>query len=200
MHEQSAKKWKSLRQQFKERLNSLPRQASGGAAHTAPVQWPYFEAIMFLRDNFEPRATSGNLDPVDTSDTTEHNSEYSSHFDEAQSQPTTSLSSPLSPVSSNRTETPPNSTPAERRAYRKRPRPVDPIAIQLIETEKENLHMHKEKEFLLSEKNDEGVVFFMSLIPHVRGMTPLDKMSLRIDVQKLVMERQIFGSKLQRIQ
>ncbi|XP_047096901.1 uncharacterized protein LOC124710672 [Schistocerca piceifrons] len=114
------KKWKSLRQQFKERLNSLSRHASGGAAHTAPVQWPYFEAMTFLQDNFEPRATSGNLDPVDTSDTTEHNSKYSSHFDEAHSQPT-SLSSSLSPVSSNRAETPPNSTPAERRAYRKRP-------------------------------------------------------------------------------
>ncbi|XP_049814790.1 uncharacterized protein LOC126262297 [Schistocerca nitens] len=106
----------SLRQQFKERLNTLPKHASGGVAHTAPVQWPYFEAMVFLGDNFESRATSGNLDPVDTSDTTEHNSKYSSHFDEVHSQPTTSSSSPLSPVSSNRAETPPNSTPAARRA------------------------------------------------------------------------------------
>lgn len=49
--------------------------------------------------------------------------------------------------------------------------------------------MRKEKELKSLNKLDEDVAFFTSLLPHVQRMTPLNKMSFRIEVQKLVMER-----------
>lgn len=151
--------------------------------------------MLFLRENFEKRATSGNLSvPRHVNEATD---ETLFEFDEdeedahtsnslATTLPTSGLSQqgslPVTPSS-----TPPTS--GEVLGYRKRSRPLDPIGKELVEIEKEKLKMRKEKENQTLDKNDEDVAFFTSLLPHMKRMAPVDKIMFRIEVEKLVVEK-----------
>lgn len=148
--------------------------------------------MLFLRENFEPRTTSGNLNSSETVSETEENVENISDSEEADN-PSTPISETSASISNtqppSRSVTPSSSTAPDSLGYRKRARPTDVIGSQIVELEKEKLRMRKEKELQSSNKHDEDVAFFTSLLPHVRRMDPINKMTFRIEVQKLVMER-----------
>lgn len=148
--------------------------------------------MLFLRENFEPRTTSGNLNSSETVSETEENFENISDSEEADN-PSTPISETSESISNtqppSRSVTQSSSTAPDSLGYRKRARPTDVIGSQIVELEKEKLRMRKEKELQSSNKHDEDVAFFTSLLPHVRRMDPINKMTFRIEVQKLVMER-----------
>ncbi|XP_053958793.1 transcription factor Adf-1-like [Anastrepha ludens] len=60
------KKWKYLRDQFRSELRKFPTPKSGDADDTASQitsTWPYFQSLLFLKDQMKYRNLSGNLKP-----------------------------------------------------------------------------------------------------------------------------------------
>ena len=60
------KKWKYLREKFVSEYIKRPTRRSGGAAERScrPSKWPYFPQLMFLKDIVRSRASSGSISPT----------------------------------------------------------------------------------------------------------------------------------------
>ena len=55
-------KWKSLRDKYRTTLASIPKPRSGDRGGlSCKVQWTYFASLGFLKDQFTPRLSTGNL-------------------------------------------------------------------------------------------------------------------------------------------
>lgn len=61
--------WKSLKETFAKKLASIPVKRSGAKANDDGDQcdWLFFQSLLFLKDQFTPRYTSGNLSTEDIS-------------------------------------------------------------------------------------------------------------------------------------
>lgn len=75
------KKWKSLRDVFGKELKKVPDRRSGDEAppnYETYTTWPYFESMLFLKDQMRPRKCDGNVrsDGTETIDI-ENSQEYS---------------------------------------------------------------------------------------------------------------------------
>lgn len=203
--ETAKKTWKVLRQQFKVHFDKLPVLHSGsGASDNIDVEWPYFKSLMFLKDIFEKRPTTGNLGEPENTEVGVSNNEVgiSNSDDEEDTQINDDdISSPPTPPSQTSSSvgqsTSRHSAAPIRRAsqkndrlgYRKRPNQVEVIGKSLLDLEKEKLQMKKAKEATNVDKNDEDIAFFTSLLPHVRKLQPDEKLAFRIKVQQLLMEK-----------
>ncbi|XP_049308608.1 uncharacterized protein LOC125777554 [Bactrocera dorsalis] len=55
------KKWKYLRDQFRCEVRKIPTPKSGDAASQITSSWPYFNSLLFLKDQMKYRNLSGNL-------------------------------------------------------------------------------------------------------------------------------------------
>ncbi|XP_067012415.2 uncharacterized protein [Anabrus simplex] len=167
--EQAKKSWKVLRQQFKVHFY----KSSEGTVH-----WPYFKSMMFLKDVFEKRPTSGNTGNVSEDDDVQSTNDHdivpcsASTSDTASPRPFDCVHSDL------------------KESDRKRARSNDSIG-ELLEIERDKIKIIKEKMSGL-DKNDEDVAFFTSLLPHVRKLSPVDKMVFRLNVQKMLLEK-VYG-------
>ncbi|XP_046387258.1 uncharacterized protein LOC124156645 [Ischnura elegans] len=51
--------WKNLRDEFRKQYSKTPR--SGDAAPDSTSSWKFFDSMLFLRDQFVPRKSTGNL-------------------------------------------------------------------------------------------------------------------------------------------
>lgn len=64
---------------------------------------------------------------------------------------------------------------------------MDIIGKNLLALEKEKIEMKKSKVVSNIDRNDEDVAFFTSLLPHVRKLSPVEKLQFRIKVQTILM-------------
>lgn len=174
---------------------------SGGEPPEDTVEWPYFKSLLFLRDIFEKRTTAGNL-----SDLEENNGNLVDNSDEdpdrqiTDNEITSPPPTPSSHISSigcsseatinvHSCSTNKASIPSRKvdLGYRKRSSQMDIIGKNLLALEKEKIEMKKSKVVSNIDRNDEDVAFFTSLLPHVRKLSPVEKLQFRIKVQTILM-------------
>lgn len=189
------KAWKVLRQQFKVHFDKLPVLRSGGEPEEDLVDWPYFRSLMFLKDVFEKRSTTDNLDDVelDTEDVVDNRDEEEEEHTQNNDY---DISPPLTPSSQTSsvgrsfasTGHTCSSKKADNLGYRKRSNQMDIIGKNLVEIEKEKIQMKKAKETSNIDRNDEDIAFFTSLLPHVKKLAPAEKLRFRMKVQTILME------------
>lgn len=185
------KKWKYLRDQFAVELGKIPPLRSGDCGDSGTMsKWPYFRALMFLKDIVTARQSSGNLctiasttiEPGETSvpaSETQSTSEQGGNVELETEGCTETFGDGTSGTSSITLPTT-STTPAGKR--------------KRVSTENFNeciLNLEKQKVQYLQEKaarqhDDEDLQFFKSLLPHVRRIPDVHKLSFRNKVQELV--------------
>lgn len=197
-------KWKSLRDSFRKELKKMPvkRSGDGASESTWKSSWQYFESLYFLKDQFTARETSSNL-PIDGNDNVvidDTNSQFpesdtqdldesinnandltsvANILPETRSESNASTSARTDPLRDKNSERGPSKI-ANKRLKKKE---NDDVGAALIRIEENKLKiMENEQKKIL----DEDECFFQSLLPHIRTLTPQQKMSLRIKMQELV--------------
>lgn len=178
---------------------------SGGEPPEDSVEWPYFKSLLFLKDIFEKRPATGNLGDADEAQEEDtENVAISSDGEQDAQNIDNDISPPPSPssrtssagCSSDATIKIPSSSNkvllvprrADNLGYRKRSSQIDIVGKNLVDLEKEKIEMKKAKVASTIDKNDEDVAFFTSLLPHVKKLSPAEKLGFRIKVQTLLME------------
>ncbi|XP_046674731.1 uncharacterized protein LOC124363526 [Homalodisca vitripennis] len=183
---------KNLRQEFGKQLRKTLK--SGSAAPDEPSShWPYFESMLFLTDQFIPRPSSGNIatNYDDSSVIVSEDGEEEGNGDDIQieqletivlapNHPTNEVSGKLTNVAESR------NVSKTKTGYIKRVTPQTVIGQQLLELEKEKLKMKQNK--AAENPNDEDIGFFNSLLPHVRKLSPRDKLRFRMQVQEILFD------------
>ena len=190
-------KWRGLRDTFRKELCKLEKKRSGDAADDeVSCKWQYFSSMFFIKDQFTPRKTSGNIPdirheisepPVDEAQESLLDAAYSeseqSHLQtevnvETDAEATFTRSShsrkPLL-VASNLQHT---STPSKRKRNEK-----DSALQKLIRVEEEKLRYFKQN----SEKlQDDDRYFALSLVPYLRQLPTHRKMFARAKFQEIL--------------
>lgn len=181
------KKWKYLREQFCVELGKISQAHSGDeGSNTESTKWPYFKPLMFLKDVVKPRQTvlSANSNllitvPVDPASFTDGYGELKDESQDAVcpddngSEPETTHSPQEAPISSS----------GFLSKCRKRCCPSENASIHEIDTKRQQLiKSYKEKE----KSDDEDLLFFRSLLPHVRNVHPSQKLLLRTKILEVV--------------
>lgn len=206
--------WKNLRDRFKKELNKIPKSRSGDDGENAfryDGTWCHFESMLFLKSILTPKVTEGNIeDSANTSHSTQLSQECETEK-EITSQPSEARSD--KELDDDKVSLPgtASSQPSTKRVTRV-PRqqnddlekllpgkdtPVTPIVIQRKRKASVRNEGNLDEEFLrleakkvaLLEKNDEDdedINFFKSLLPHVRKLPCLNKLSFRSQVQNLL--------------
>lgn len=192
--------WKNLRQEFGKQLKKNLRSGSG-APDEPTSSWPYYQSMLFLTDQFLPRKSSGNLASKDNNDdvmsdfsddeqqTTDPEPQgdvnIDNEFEPFNETPSASTSHAISVSSNRRTmDSKMANAVVTKTGYIKRVTPQTVIGQQLLEIEKEKLKLKQNKS--TQDQNDEDVGFFNSLLPHVKQLTPRDKLSFRMQVQNIL--------------
>lgn len=184
-----------MRDQFAVELGKSPLPHSGDGVDDTPTsKWPYFIQLLFLRDVVKPRSSTGNL-----SNLSQGEEETETTLDETQlafdtagdeleevidtdfTQETLLRATATSP--SSRASTP---TTASTARSQKRRAPVDTFNASLLDIEKKKLKYLEAKEKRSHVEEDENLLFFKSLLPHVRKIEPSRMLSFRGRVQELV--------------
>lgn len=173
------KKWKYLREQF---CVELGKVSSTSGEDLDSIKWPYFRPLSFLKDVVKPRQTSSGSDvvltvPVDPASINGEVKEESQDtiVEGYGSEPEYFCSAPsLQEGSISHT---PISNP------RKRFRSSEHSNYQ--ETEKRGPRFLKTGEEI-REPDDEDLLFFRSLLPHVRHIQPAQKLLLRRKILEVV--------------
>ncbi|XP_072385251.1 uncharacterized protein [Diabrotica undecimpunctata] len=194
MHETEARKcWKNLRQEYGKQKKKIQDRLGYGAEDEVVSQWPYFEKLHFLCDQFTPRQSSTNL--IDeTQDSMYSHSDEPNHSEESdgddEGSTSTLIANGISPNSDLQGVIPPTSTSGRvtsinssisRTGYKRRIMPQIEIGKQLVDIKKEKLALRDNK--LTQNPNDDDIEFFISLLPYVKQLTPRNKLKFRIDIQ-----------------
>lgn len=196
---EARKCWKNIRQEYGKQLKRLQGRSGDGAEDDIVSQWPYFEKLHFLRDQFTPRQSCSNL----MDDTQERNSEDPNPLEnrnlsedslsEDEQSTSNSIANVMSPNSEDIIPTPSSSRAStdlnyteSRTGYRRRITPQMELGKQLVEIEREKLAIRANKRS--HDPNDEDIGFFNSLLPYVKQLTPRRKLKFRMDVQKYLFE------------
>ncbi|CAG9772171.1 unnamed protein product [Ceutorhynchus assimilis] len=196
--EEARKCWKNVRQEYGKQIKKIQGRSGDGAENEIVCQWPYFEKLHFLRDQFTPRYSSTNL--IDeTQDTVESNPEDSNLEEsdtDAEQSTSTSITNVLSPsselqdvvatTSSSSRATSGSKYSVTQTGYKRRITPQIEIGRQLVDIEKEKLALRTNK--MSQDPNDDDIGFFNSLLPYVKKLTPRDKLKFRMDMQNSLFE------------
>ncbi|XP_044755089.1 uncharacterized protein LOC123314042 [Coccinella septempunctata] len=177
---EARKYWKNIRQEYGKQIKKIQGRSGDGAENEIVCQWPYFEKLHFLRDQFTPRHSSTNL-MHETQD-----SEYSNVEESNSDAEQTNVMSPSS-ESHQDVVAPVNQASSgskysiSRTGYKRRLTPQIEIGRQLVDIEKEKLALRTNK--ISRDPNDEDIGFFNSLLPYVKKLAPRDKLKFRMDMQ-----------------
>lgn len=188
--EKLRKKWKYLRDQFKNELSKQKRPRSGDAGgEISKSKWQFFEHLLFLKDIVQCRQSSGNLSQPVTqySESVLSTSETQELFEEPMQ-----AAEEERIIESNEdvenTDVPPTPYHPTQGSSRKRAKPDD--------FNKSILHLEKRKVDLLATKvqnrnssdENEHILFFKSLLPHVKKICPERILEFRTSVQQIVQQ------------
>ncbi|VEN49545.1 unnamed protein product [Callosobruchus maculatus] len=158
-------KWKSLRNRFKHTLKTADPERYTG-------EWKYFYSLIFLKDQFMP--TGPRAEDRWTSPRENQDWWFQPEFQISPESPNYDVEFPPLPVSSALT-----SSSTTEQSKRKRQCP--------LEVEDEESEQVKEKRTKCTEE-DEDMNFFKSLLPHVRNLSPYEKIDYRLKIMKLTLD------------
>ncbi|KAJ4450166.1 hypothetical protein ANN_01573 [Periplaneta americana] len=178
------KKWKLLRDKFRTLLSKLSVGQEDTRGSPELISWPYFSSLLFLKDQFGQKKLSDNV-PFGIHSETKVEEEYfefgttddpnsiSQSLDFENSREVDETLMPASVASSSSSKTRPS----------KRSRQTDSVDQAFTDEETEKSRYWEEKR---SRTDDEGedLHFFRSIIPHVKGLPPLKKMTFRMKVME----------------
>ncbi|KAJ8977064.1 hypothetical protein NQ317_017226 [Molorchus minor] len=196
-------RWRGLRDTFRKELSKLPKKRSGDeGGPTIKPAWPYYENLLFLKDQFASRTLNSNIPDVnsvgnsdteenedaietvtqDTFEAEDHNStqDICSIPDESQT-PTDNVNLP-------------NKGASENLQTSKRLKKTNSGAIdQLINIEKEKLAEFKRKVHQLSSHTniDADYNFLISLLPYLRKVKEDRKMIVRMKLQQVFCDEDV---------
>lgn len=197
------KKWKYLRDQFAVELGKIPPARSADAADDAPTsKWQYFKLLHFLKGVVKARASSGNLSGVTTSDIVVTSLPESPQVEYQIGTTEHPLATEGVPASSSHTKdtperedevmekqwlTPPASRPKKRGAIKRFKR--NTYNQSILDIEQRKIQYLKEKINRKQDKDDdEDLMFFKSLLPHVKMIPAAQKLIFRSRLQELVQQ------------
>ncbi|XP_062541835.1 uncharacterized protein LOC134209825 [Armigeres subalbatus] len=178
--EETKKKWKSLRDAFGKELKKVPEKRSGDEAplnYETYTTWPYFDSMLFLKDQMRPRKSGGNL-RVGDAETVENEDLHEGEPGMNRSYRNDVIDTPETHDIKCTDET----IPPPPHKYGKRGRAQQ----QLLAIEAKKLKLLEQKVQKAVGGDDEDEAFFKSLLPHVRKLPPEQKLLFRMDVQKAV--------------
>jgi hypothetical protein len=205
------KRWRNLRDQFKKELKKVKKPKSGSSQDSLEKyhgKWSYFVSMQFLKDIETSRNTSGTFsDDCDEDTELGHSDEQQSDSNEGQEskdnldkETTHSIEvmDPLLPQTeayNNLTQSGRNAPiselnnstikPSEQKKIKKQ---QDKMCFeqQLLQLEKTKIEA-----FIDSSKNsvkdNEDMYFLKSIYPYFGNMTPLQKLKVRTQIQKVIM-------------
>lgn len=194
------RKWKYFRDHFAVELGKLTLPQSGGVAGgTETSQWQYFQLLHFLKDVVKPKALTRNFPSVLTKGTTETSLPVSSwvgnQVDDVEDPVDKEEGMPTSPTHTG--ETPARgvedldkhkvtSSSRPKQEARKRPRTQD-YNQSVLDIGRQGMQYLTEKSNLKqSREDDDDLLFFKSLLPHVKKIPDADKLTFRIRSLELV--------------
>ncbi|XP_050311195.1 uncharacterized protein LOC126746843 [Anthonomus grandis grandis] len=203
------KKWKYIRDQFSVELGKFPPPRSGDAANDTPTsKWPYFKLLLFLKDTVMPRKLKGNLPQVsgrtesfaESQTEAEESIQSSMELDETSFCSTEDVVPPqrnagddiventrqenIKTPSRTKRNTDVSSTPQF--SSKKKRGPTEIFNDSLLEIEKQKVAYLESKSKRANEKEDEHLLFFKSLLPHVKKIPESRVLAFRCRVQELV--------------
>lgn len=179
------KKWKYLRDQFSVESGKIQQSRSGDGTDTT-TKWPYFQSLLYLKDVIKPRTSIGNINKTSRDLSPKYN-------DDDDNQSFLMEHEDNLPTASSSIEHGDNNQPLPSEHYssvlsRKRRAMMSASSNDtLLDIEREMLQFlqEKNKKNLENDKADEHVLFFKSLLPHVRKIPHHRLLSFRSRVQEL---------------
>lgn len=184
-------KWKSLRDKFRTTLASIPKPKSGDAANDYRGEWKYFKSLLFLKDQFTPRNSTGNLpknDDENICDDILQISQDESDKDVSEQtvyeDDTTNSSRSQFELNSAPSSTPTLSRASSSRKHSQKRTSADEVGQALLQVERQKLEYLEQKRSR-KEEDDEDLNFFKSLLPHVKTFSAFDKLEYRMRVMKI---------------
>ena len=194
------RKWKYLRDQFAVELGKFPPARSGDVAGDTPTsKWKYFQLLLFLKDVIKPRALTGNFSSLLENDTAETSLSGSSQLDYQTDEVDVEWSDESTSASPPDTQDAPvcdvpmdkqrfisiSSLPKKKRTH-KRPK-TKTYNQNILDLEKQKVQYLIEKANRTQDTDDdEDLMFFKSLLPHVKKIPPANKLTFRCLIQELV--------------
>ncbi|XP_063842374.1 uncharacterized protein LOC135090051 [Scylla paramamosain] len=194
------KKWKYLRDQFAVELGKIPPARSGDAAGDTPTsKWQYFKLLHFLKDVVKARASTGNLSGVLTNDTVETSLPESPQIEyqmgtmepplateEGVSHTKDALEREDEVMEKQWLISP--ATRPKKKGANKRSK-TDDFNQSILDIEQQKNQYLKEKINRKQDKeDDEDLMFFKSLLPHVKRIPAVQKLTFRSRLQELVQQ------------
>lgn len=160
-------KWKNLRDKYRQELKRLEERTRSGAAAVEESTWRHFNAMCFLREQFTPRATIGNIvEEVEVKVDQQLADVDCTFLNESTCELYQLANDPA----------PENSPPP------KRMRSKDNIANRMLAIEEAKLAIIAKEQ----EPQDELMSFFGSLAKQMQSLSQQQKMECMIDMQKIV--------------
>ncbi|CAH2003162.1 unnamed protein product [Acanthoscelides obtectus] len=203
-------KWKNLRDYFRRELKKIPIPRLGDPGDIATKShWTHFKSLLFLKDQFKPRVSTGNLvdsqnELLDTDMQSDVNSDddrvETETIDEMQDTLNVEPATPTS-VSSENVEDSSTGTSGHfaepRTVLKSRLRKRKNNIADLVAIEKHKLEFIRTKRANIEEtKEDDHLAFFKSLLPHVKKIPDNNILPFRNSVQDLV-QRYAYGYTIQ---
>jgi hypothetical protein len=76
----------------------------------------------------------------------------------------------------------------QQKKSRRRRAPIDSVAHELLEPEKRKLRYIEENKAKQKTEEDEDLNFFKSILPHLKHLTPFEKLSYRVKILQVTQE------------
>lgn len=206
------KKWKYLRDQYSTELSKITRPKSGaGADEIVTCKWQYFTALSFLKDIVRPRQSSGNCSTPKSPNTVEHielqrNSPVIGDKEDiigsedvvgVQPQEDNAVDDDdISRIADRVCETeyegntPQTHNFGRHTTDRIKRRRTDDYTSSMLEIERKKLELLSQKRGNKVEKepDDEHSLYFKTLLPHVRKISPEHILPFRASIQEVVQQ------------
>lgn len=202
------KKWKYLRDQYATELSKSVHPKSGaGADEVITCKWQYFNALSFLKDIVKARKSSGNCSMLKTSNADQIVQQQSTspeiHDEVEYTEPENMTQDQFNVSEIDNDEIPAIAGPSETgeetsKAKRSKLHTVervkrvrrDDYTTSMLEIERKKLEILSQKKIAKEDKEpeDEHLLFFKTLLPHVRKIRPEHILPFRAKIQDIVQQ------------
>lgn len=179
-------KWKNLKDKYRVELNKIPIFRSGSGNEDFKSKWPFFELMAFVKDTILPSTTTGNL-PHSALDEGSNDIDSLDIASSDNCRPPTPTPSPQSTGECSRSSY--QSEEAFRRPPSGKKRRANTELDLYWQMEQQKLEIIKEGQKREHEHtNKPDYHFFMSLLPYLEKLSPLENLEVRGKIQNIVIE------------
>ncbi|KAI5744979.1 hypothetical protein M8J76_007158 [Diaphorina citri] len=153
--------------------------------------WPYYEALLFLKDQFEPRPSSGNLNLEEDSDfdfTSPAPSPHNISHVRTQSPEVTLVDNSTFETLLESLDSDSHGESSQSAERRPRKKKLGDTQQQFLALEQEKIQLMRDRSLRKNEKGDPDSDFFKSILPQIKGLTDRKKLKFRIKILELLDE------------